>query len=237
MINKPLIHKINHQPRYKNLPMPLHNELFLRVVTGLIGVPLVVILICLGSPYLDGLAYLLLAGMLIEWLNLNKKTAFRSLKGMSLFLSGGLYIVTAIVFLLSWRHQPWLIVWLLSIVWATDIGAYFIGSYFGGPKLAPRISPRKTWSGFVGGILVGMVAGWSISTYTVINSPLSLPITVLLLSIAAQLGDLLESRIKRYFGVKDSGNIIPGHGGLLDRLDSLLFVAICYQMLLILMKF
>ena len=131
--------------------MFFHNELFLRVITCLVGVPLVISLICLGPPYVDGLVYLLLVGMLVEWFNMNKKTVFQSLKGISIFLSGGIYIATAAGFLLSWRHQPALILWLLSIVWATDIGAYFVGSYFGGPKLAPRISPRKTWSGVRGG--------------------------------------------------------------------------------------
>jgi phosphatidate cytidylyltransferase len=184
----------------------------------------------------DGLVYLLLVGMLVEWFNMNKKTVFQSLKGISIFLSGALYIAIAVGFLLSWRHQPGLILWLLSIVWATDIGAYFVGSYFGGPKLAPRISPRKTWSGFVGGTVFGMVAGWALSSYAGVAIPLSLFGTLLIVSVAAQIGDLIESGVKRYFDVKDSGNIIPGHGGLLDRLDSLLLVAIFYKLLLILVK-
>lgn len=143
----------------------------------------------------------------------------------------------AAFFLLSWRGCPLLILWLLSIVWATDIGAYFVGSYLGGPKLASRISPRKTWSGFVGGIICAMGVGYWINSYMAIHPPLFLPATLLVLSVAAQGGDLIESGVKRYFGVKDSGNIIPGHGGLLDRLDSLLLVVICYRLLLIFVKF
>ena len=216
--------------------MFFHNELFLRVITCLVGVPMFISLICLGSPYVDGLVYLLLVGMLVEWFNMNKKTVFQSLKGISIFLSGALYIAIAVGFLLSWRHQPGLILWLLSIVWATDIGAYFVGSYFGGPKLAPRISPRKTWSGFIGGTVFGMAAGWALSSYAGVAIPLSLFGTLLIVSVAAQIGDLIESGVKRYFDVKDSGNIIPGHGGLLDRLDSLLLVAIFYKLLLILVK-
>lgn len=214
----------------------VYRELFLRALTCLIGVPLVVLLIYLGSPYVEGLVLVLLGGLVVEWVTLNKKTAFQSLKGLSIFLSGGVYIITAMVFLLGWRHQPKLILWLLSIVWATDIGAYFVGSSIGGPKLAPAISPHKTWSGFVGGIIVGMAAGWAAVGYTDVSLPLSLWETLLILTVAAQGGDLIESGVKRYFGVKDSGTILPGHGGLLDRLDSLLLVVICYQLLLIFVK-
>ncbi|RZI45898.1 CDP-archaeol synthase [Candidatus Finniella inopinata] len=219
------------------MTMPFYNELFLRVLTALIGVPLVVAIIWLGSPYLDGLAYLLLAGMATEWLALNKKTALISVKGFGIFLSGGLYITTAMVCLLTWCSEPWLILWLLCIVWATDIGAYFVGSYLGGPKLAPSISPGKTWSGFFGGLVCGVAAGWVLYSFAAIALPISLLGTLLIITVASQVGDLIESRVKRHFKVKDSGTIIPGHGGLLDRLDSLLFVAICYKLLFVLSKF
>jgi len=114
--------------------------------------------------------------------------------------------------------------WLLALVWATDTGAYAAGRLIGGPRLVPRISPNKTWAGFGGGLLaaalVGGATAWLEGTSALVLVPVSL-----LLAVAAQLGDLAESLAKRHFGVKDTGALIPGHGGLLDRLDSILTTA------------
>ncbi|HZS83713.1 MAG TPA: phosphatidate cytidylyltransferase [Stellaceae bacterium] len=114
--------------------------------------------------------------------------------------------------------------WILAVVWATDIGAYGFGRTLGGPRLAPRASPNKTWSGLLGGILCASVAGTLAAVaFGAALSPM-LPALSALLAIIAQSGDLAESMMKRHFGVKDSSNLIPGHGGLLDRLDGLLTV-------------
>jgi len=117
------------------------------------------------------------------------------------------------------------VLFLIVVVWASDIGAYAAGRLVGGPKLAPAISPGKTWSGAVGGllaaVLVGEAAGQALGTAAYGRAAL----VAALLGLAAQGGDLLESAIKRRFGVKDSGRLIPGHGGLLDRLDGLLTAA------------
>nr|HMQ57889.1 phosphatidate cytidylyltransferase [Rhizobiaceae bacterium] len=111
--------------------------------------------------------------------------------------------------------------YLFAVVWATDIAAYFTGRRFGGPKLWPRVSPGKTWSGAVGGV-VGAVTGGLVVAGLAGATNLGLAaVLALLLSIVAQFGDLGESAIKRRFGVKDSGNTIPGHGGVLDRIDGL----------------
>jgi phosphatidate cytidylyltransferase len=111
---------------------------------------------------------------------------------------------------------------VLLVVWATDIGGYFVGRLIGGPKLWPQVSPKKTWAGAIGGFAasLGVAAGFAAFGLGKI-----LPMLLLgaVLSIASQLGDLFESAVKRRFGVKDSSHIIPGHGGLLDRLDG--FVA------------
>jgi phosphatidate cytidylyltransferase len=116
------------------------------------------------------------------------------------------------------------VLWLLAVVWATDIGAYAAGRSFGGPRLAPRLSPNKTWSGLIGGVVCAAVVGGSVAFF--INS--TIVITILLLSgilaVVAQIGDLAESMAKRHFGVKDTSGLIPGHGGLLDRLDGMLAV-------------
>lgn len=114
--------------------------------------------------------------------------------------------------------------WLLALVWANDTAAYVAGRLIGGPKLASRISPNKTWAGFGGGVLGAGAIGWAAALIGGARPEIVAPAS-LLLAAAAQLGDLAESAAKRHFGVKDSSQLIPGHGGLLDRVDGLLAAA------------
>ena len=130
---------------------------------------------------------------------------------------------------LNWAWSE-LVLWLFFIVWATDIFAYFAGRAIGGPKLAPRISPNKTWAGLAGGIVgaaaIGGLAAWYMQlepVFMFVGGPMAL---------LAQLGDLYESSVKRRRGVKDSGTLLPGHGGVLDRLDGLLPAALATYALL-----
>ena len=116
------------------------------------------------------------------------------------------------------------LLWLLAVVWATDIGAYATGRTFGGPRLAPRWSPRKTWAGLAGGTACAALVGWATAAWLGISPAVPLAILSAGLAIVGQFGDLAESVAKRRFGVKDSSGLIPGHGGLLDRLDGLLAV-------------
>jgi phosphatidate cytidylyltransferase len=111
--------------------------------------------------------------------------------------------------------------WLLAVIWATDIGAYICGRLIGGPKLAPSVSPKKTWSGAVGGVVWAVIA--SAAVYWAYHGLLlpHLAVLAVLLSILSQAGDLFESALKRRYEVKDSGALIPGHGGLMDRFDGL----------------
>jgi len=117
----------------------------------------------------------------------------------------------------------WAGVYLGTVVWMTDSAAFFTGRQIGGEKLAPGISPSKTWSGALGGLALGSIAGlivWTLIT----DSPWWIGLLLSMgISILGQLGDLCESAVKRHFRIKDSGDIIPGHGGLMDRLDSLTF--------------
>ena len=131
--------------------------------------------------------------------------------------------VVALVWLRRWDAADgrWMVLFVVLTVWASDIGAYSAGRLLRGPKLAPSLSPAKTWSGAAGGLVIAMLVGQAVAGHMTFATA----VVAALLAIACQAGDLLESGIKRHVGVKDSGNLIPGHGGLLDRLDGLLAAA------------
>lgn len=114
------------------------------------------------------------------------------------------------------------VVWLFLLVWGTDIGAYAAGRTIGGPLLMPVVSPKKTWAGLLGGMASAMLAGAGVAWWADLSAPLFIVFASAVLAVVAQAGDLLESWVKRRAGVKDSSNIIPGHGGVLDRVDGLL---------------
>jgi phosphatidate cytidylyltransferase len=123
------------------------------------------------------------------------------------------------------------IVFLFAVVWATDILAYFVGKAIGGPKLAPSISPGKTWSGAVGGAVGGTFAGLIVAQFVpTVAGMTTLCVTALALSAVSQAGDLFESSLKRRFSVKDSGRLIPGHGGVMDRVDGLVASAFVFYL-------
>jgi phosphatidate cytidylyltransferase len=115
-----------------------------------------------------------------------------------------------------------IVVWLLLVVWATDIGAFAVGRTFGGPKLWPAVSPNKTWSGGLGGVAAAALVGAAYALATGNAHPLLLTGLSALVSVAAQVGDFYESFVKRRFRRKDTSSLIPGHGGLLDRVDGLI---------------
>lgn len=160
------------------------------------------------------------------------------LKNFVIHLIGTLYISWSVYILIYLAHEglELFFLWLLTIIWASDTGAYFAGKNIGGPKLAPTISPNKTWSGFVGGILAATLIGTLTGPYLqdLYTSTPQIIGVCLYLSLMSHLGDLLESLVKRYFNVKDSGTLIPGHGGVLDRLDSMLLVSFAAGLLIVL---
>lgn len=146
-------------------------------------------------------------------------------------LSGVIYITLPCACLLWLRNLPdpsgfFIVIWTLVIVWATDIGAYIAGRAIGGFKIAPAISPNKTWAGLAGGMVAAFLAAhvhllFPTHDIALFHYTLLAPI----LAVIAQIGDFFESWAKRRYDVKDSSNLIPGHGGILDRLDGLLFVS------------
>lgn len=121
------------------------------------------------------------------------------------------------------QHGIALTLWTLVVVWATDIGAYFAGRAIGGPKLAPALSPNKTYAGLIGGMIAAAVAGGVLAQAT--GLPVRLLYLGAVMAVCAQAGDLFESWLKRRAGVKDSGTLLPGHGGVMDRLDGIVPVA------------
>lgn len=132
-----------------------------------------------------------------------------------------------------------LIIWTFAVVWFTDIAAYFTGRALGGPKLLPRVSPKKTWSGALGGALAGTLCGTAVWAWFFPGLPSGLwPVLAVSFaaSVASQAGDLFESSIKRRFGAKDSSQLIPGHGGFLDRLDGYWAVLVFAGLLLYLAR-
>jgi len=117
------------------------------------------------------------------------------------------------------------ILWFVLSVWAVDVGGYVVGCTLKGPKLAPKISPNKTWSGLFGAMLFSALMSVAVSWYFGLENYVIFAVLGVVLAVIAQIGDLLESKIKRYLNIKDSSNLIPGHGGIFDRIDGLLFAA------------
>ena len=140
--------------------------------------------------------------------------------------------VVPVIFRFHHGAGLWPLLWMFAVVWTTDVAAYFVGRAVGGPKLWPAVSPNKTWSGFCGGLVGGMLAGTAVAAYGSTQPRIGIADVAAvvflsgLASVASQAGDLAESAMKRQFGVKDSSAFIPGHGGFMDRLDGFAAVAI-----------
>jgi len=240
---------------------PGARNLFTRVASALVLVPLAIAAAWAGGWYWTALVTLCAIGLFVEWLMVSGAAgnapllvtgaamlaiaapfltlrnvdiallvlalgvvavAFRSSAPRSWAIGGFAYAalaqVSSIAVRLDRSEGFVALVFIFLVVWCTDIGGYFAGRAVGGPKLWPRVSPNKTWAGAAGGFVFSLIvaAGFAANGFGKIG-PLLL--TAAALSVASQLGDLFESAVKRRFGVKDSSHIIPGHGGLMDRLD------------------
>jgi phosphatidate cytidylyltransferase len=215
-------------------PLKPRSDLGIRTLSGV-----VILAIAAGAIWLGGWPFrifvgLIAIGLLMEWIGLVRAFA-KSQASLIIWTFAGLsYVGIATGSMLFLRDADWVSTLLafVGIVVATDTGAYFSGRAIGGPKIAPSISPSKTWAGLGGGILAA-AAFLSAYANTTGNLRWWLPLAGAALAVVAQCGDFFESWMKRKAGVKDSGTLIPGHGGLLDRLDGLLPVVIVGTMALI----
>ena len=193
--------------------------------------------VAVGAAWVGGVAFIalvVLAGiaMLWEWWRFPRQSATQPAawtRGPLWVLLGLIYVILPCAALIWLRQTPevgrHIVFWLFCAVWATDTGAYAAGRSIGGPKLIPRISPNKTWAGLLGGMVSAGIAGGLVASLDPAMPALMLAALAALVAVVAQAGDFMESAVKRYFGAKDSSQLIPGHGGVLDRLDGLLFAA------------
>ena len=197
--------------------------LLIRVVSALLLGPPVLAALWFGFPWIDLLAAVAAPLMAAEWIRMTRRRPAARVAGL-------VYVIGAVLALLWLRHQPdygrETVVWVVACVWATDIGGYFVGRSVGGAKLAPSISPGKTWAGLVGGMAFAAVASALAGLIFGLGDTWSLALFGAIFGAVGQAGDLLESHAKRQAGVKDSGRLIPGHGGILDRVDGLMAVLV-----------
>ena len=192
-----------------------------RIISSLVMIPIALFAIFSSQKLFIFLAIVIAVLMAFEWSEMSHKMPNKK----KWRLIGFLYISIPLYCAISIRIlDNEILFWMFAIIWATDIFAFFSGKSLGGAKIAPAISPHKTWSGLIGGVLASMGIG-VISAIIFPGSILFFLVISVIISIVEQLSDLLESKFKRIFGVKDSGDIIPGHGGVLDRLDGMILVA------------
>lgn len=211
-------------------------EIKSRTLSALVLAPLVLLVVYLGSFYFLIAVTMSCVMMSLEWTTIIKENISSKSSKIDRFIwnvFGFVYIVmpcVCLVYIREGMNGLQVTLWLFLTVWATDIGAYFAGTILRGPKIFPRISPNKTWAGLCGGILAAYGVGYLFYIENLIYH-INFAQMSIAVAIIAQLGDFLESAIKRNFKIKDSGQLIPGHGGLLDRLDGLITASVFVAML------
>ena len=192
-----------------------------RIISATILVPIALIAIFYSKDLFMFIAIAIAIMMTAEWLDISKNQADQN----KWRIIGFFYILIPIYSVIKLRfYNSEVLFWMFAVIWSTDIFAFFAGKMLGGAKLAPTISPNKTWSGMIGGIIASMIIGF-MSSFMFAGGVMFFIFLSAFLSIVEQISDLVESKFKRIFGVKDSGNIIPGHGGVLDRMDGMMLLA------------
>ncbi len=192
---------------------------FLRSTVTMTAIVAVILWVALvGYVVTAGLIFIL--GLVIQWV-LNRG------RFGSAWILFGIFYICASCLALDWLRERsetglGLVVWLFFVVCATDTGAYFVGRFIGGAKILPRLSPNKTWAGLFGGMFFAALFSSIVGDYFDLSAKIGFVVIGALLAVVAQAGDFLESHLKRRAGKKDSGTLIPGHGGLLDRIDGVM---------------
>jgi phosphatidate cytidylyltransferase len=198
------------------------SELLVRTLSGLLMIAVALVAAASGGNLFAVLVAAAATLMFYEWTRITRGW------GPAWNIAGFFYALIPALALLWVRerdlHGLFLVIWIFIVTWSTDIGGYLVGRTYGRTKLAPAISPNKTVEGLLGGVALAAILGGAWASFTGLGSALLL--LAPLFAIAAQSGDLFESGMKRKAGVKDSGSLLPGHGGLLDRLDGMVPVAV-----------
>ncbi|MFY9288915.1 MAG: phosphatidate cytidylyltransferase [Alphaproteobacteria bacterium] len=198
-----------------------------RFISSLVMGPVTLVAVYFGGWIFTLFITLVMLLALREWLQLASHQKKRGLW----IASGFLYTAVAGLSLLYLRQQPFgleLVLYVIAVVWGTDIGGYMAGRMIGGPKLAPKISPNKTWAGLLGGMILAALLGYGVLAAFGTQKVGGGIIIAMVMACVAQAGDLFESHLKRRSGIKESGNLIPGHGGVLDRIDGLVFASVFF---------
>jgi len=202
--------------------------LLTRVLSALVLIPVVLTAVYYGSPWFSTLV--VVGGFILAW-EWSKMCHNKPLW----LLFGAVYIIVPCWALVHLRSDEVAgletMIWLFVVVWAMDTGGYAFGVTIGGPKLSPKISPNKTWAGMIGGTLMAAIAGGVCAKLLGYDNLVLICSVSAAIGIVSQIGDLVESSLKRHFDVKDSGSIMPGHGGLFDRVDGLMFAAVAVALL------
>ena len=206
------------------------SELTLRIISALVLIAIFLPILWIGGIAFVAMCLVLSSILFFEWTRILRAGDNQKSNGFWALL-GSLYSAIPIILLPPLRNTDapagiLLILFLFLIVAVTDVAAYFAGRSIGGPKLAPRISPKKTWSGALGGLFAAILVGALFGYFVLPEMIFVCGVGAGVLSVFSQAGDMFESSVKRHFGVKDSSNLIPGHGGFMDRLDGMLFAVI-----------
>ncbi len=197
------------------------NNFLMRLVTAVVGAPIVLFMIWVSPLTTVALMLLVFILAVMEY----RYVASHKPSPKYIHIFGIIYLAVPLFLGIWLRTTEDGVFWFLAVLatnWMTDIGAYLVGRKFGRTPLAPKISPKKTWEGFIGGLISGFAT--IMALVAIFHSPISAVTWLLgfLVPLATSAGDLIESKFKRYYGVKDSGFLLPGHGGILDRIDGTL---------------
>lgn len=205
----------------------LANNLISRSASGLILAPIVLFVTYKGGFAFSATLFFVSILMYIEWMKMVNITLNHFYRNIW-YVIGAFYVAIPIVSLLylrSYQNNGFIITcWLMLSVWGSDIGGYLFGITLGGPKLIPKISPKKTWAGLLGCIIGSFLVGIIFAAFSTLITYDWLYINIII-ALISQIGDIIESALKRHFQIKDSSSLIPGHGGILDRMDSFVTAA------------